>query len=248
MGEAFVTGREGGLRRNFKIVGGDSQPSNPVENTIWINTSEKITEYAFSAQKPTDPIEGMVWIQVSTSGSVSFNALKKHNLQVYPAKCQQYISEAWVDEEAVIYQNGEWIEWRTYLFDSGDERTSLTGGWGVSGYTSSEQTLHAGTVEGNVISISGTGSSRGRIGTQEAIDLTDIKLLKCNVSEIVTAPVSCRLRARTAKSYDSGKTLCELTINTAGEQSIDVSELEGDAYVSFLVYYGKLTIDAVWWE
>jgi hypothetical protein len=36
---------------NFKVVGGTSEPANPKENTIWINTDENITDWAFSADE-----------------------------------------------------------------------------------------------------------------------------------------------------------------------------------------------------
>lgn len=246
--ELPLHGFGGGAVLNFKVVGGEKQPSNPAENTIWVNAANEPTGYAFSATEPAEPADGLVWILVSTNGSVSFNALKKNDLQVYPAKCRQYISGAWVDKEALIYQNGEWIKWRTYLFDNGDECTDLTGGWGSSGYTDSATTFHSGVNNGTVISISGSGTSFGRIGTQAAIDLTDFKLLALNISEIVEGPFSIRLVVRTAKNYDSGKTLCDLSIKTIGEHGIDISELQGEAYVSIIEYSGKTYTDAVWLE
>ena len=77
----------GGL--NFKVVGGTSQPTNPKENTIWVNTSTTITGYVFSAAEPAAPEEGMVWITTGTSSTVEFNALKKNGIQVYPISAKQ---------------------------------------------------------------------------------------------------------------------------------------------------------------
>ena len=37
---------------NFEIVGGTETPSNPKENTIWLNTDTEITEYIFSVKNP----------------------------------------------------------------------------------------------------------------------------------------------------------------------------------------------------
>ena len=37
---------------NFKVVGGTSAPANPKENTIWVNTSTKVTSWDFSASEP----------------------------------------------------------------------------------------------------------------------------------------------------------------------------------------------------
>ena len=55
-------GGSGGGGLNFKVVGGTTQPTNPTENTIWVNTSVSITDWVFSATEPTTPVEGMVWI------------------------------------------------------------------------------------------------------------------------------------------------------------------------------------------
>lgn len=37
---------------NFKVVGGTVQPTNPKENTIWINTDEEITEWTLASKNP----------------------------------------------------------------------------------------------------------------------------------------------------------------------------------------------------
>lgn len=42
----------GGDNLNFKIVGGTAQPSNPKENTIWVNTNTAIHAWDFSATEP----------------------------------------------------------------------------------------------------------------------------------------------------------------------------------------------------
>lgn len=52
MAKGFKHGAGGGTSLNFKVVGGTSAPSNPKENTIWVNTSNKITAWAFSADEP----------------------------------------------------------------------------------------------------------------------------------------------------------------------------------------------------
>lgn len=42
----------GGAALNFKVVGGTTQPSNPKENTIWVNTSQEITSLDFGVTAP----------------------------------------------------------------------------------------------------------------------------------------------------------------------------------------------------
>ena len=119
----------GGANLNFKIVG-NPQPASPRENTIWIDTDEKITSWIFSATAPESPEEGMVWISIGTSSAVEFNALKKNSMLVYPLSAKQYVSGVWGTVEAQSYQGEEWIQWWDgMLYKSGDQYTDITGGW-----------------------------------------------------------------------------------------------------------------------
>ena len=101
----------GGASLNFKIVGGTARPSNPSENTIWINTGEEITSWIFSATEPVTPSEGMVWISTGKSSKAAFNILKKNILQVYPISAKQFLSDTWVMMPAVSFQNEMWVDW-----------------------------------------------------------------------------------------------------------------------------------------
>ena len=106
MAKGFKHGAGGVSALNFKVVGGTSQPVNPKENTIWVNTQTEISGWAFSATEPGSPVEGMVWIATGASSNADFNAIKKNCVQVYPFSAKQYISGAWVGNEAKIFQNG----------------------------------------------------------------------------------------------------------------------------------------------
>lgn len=101
----------GGTSLNFSIVGGTSQPVNPKENTIWVNTDTRISGWVFSASDPESPTEGMVWILTGISSTVKFNALKKNGIQVYPISAKQYINGVWVNKTAMSYQGGKWVNW-----------------------------------------------------------------------------------------------------------------------------------------
>lgn len=109
-----------GASLNFKVVG-NPQPSNPSDNTIWVNTDVKITGWIFSATQPDNLTEGNVWISTGTSSPTAFNALQKNGIMVYPVSAKQYINGALVDKTAKTYQDGAWVDWivYTYLFKSG---------------------------------------------------------------------------------------------------------------------------------
>ena len=122
----------GGLELNFEILGGTTRPTNPKENTIWVNTSTAITGWVFSAETPENPVSGMVWIYIDTFSPLAFNALKENDIQMYPYGVKQYIGSAWKDQHAEIFQNEEWKEVAVFdgvLYDTGDQKTLITGGW-----------------------------------------------------------------------------------------------------------------------
>lgn len=109
MGEAFLYGN-GGVSLNFKVVGGTSAPSNPTENTIWVNTSTTITSWMLSSTQPSSAT-GKVWIKTAESSAVAFNTLKRNGVQVYPVIAYQYNGSSWVTKDAKIYQGGAWKAW-----------------------------------------------------------------------------------------------------------------------------------------
>jgi hypothetical protein len=104
-----------GADLNFEVVGGTARPSNPKENTIWINTSTSITEWAFSAEEPVSPTPGMVWIASGKSSMYEFNVLKKNCVNVYPLRVYQYAEAAWGEKPAEIYKNSAWMEFKNNL-------------------------------------------------------------------------------------------------------------------------------------
>jgi hypothetical protein len=104
---------------NFKVVGGTAAHNNPKENTIWVNTDDKITGWALSFAAPPEPEEGMVWILISTSGRNVINALKKNALAISPMAAKQYVNGAWQAKEAQIYIDGEWRDFVQYLVKAG---------------------------------------------------------------------------------------------------------------------------------
>lgn len=113
----------GSAALNFAVVGGTTQPSNPKENTIWVDTSAEITSYIFSATEPSSPTAGMVWFLTGASSSVAFAATEENVIMLYPNACKQYVSGAWVDKTAISYIGGEWVSWDLIIYTKGDENT-----------------------------------------------------------------------------------------------------------------------------
>ena len=114
MGKCFLHGNGGGAPLNFKVVRYESKadlPATAKENTIAVFSGTDISCWKFSPSEPTDPINGMVWFLYGTTGFVSFNALRKNAISLYPISASQYIGGDWVNVQAGIYQNDAFDEW-----------------------------------------------------------------------------------------------------------------------------------------
>lgn len=139
MAKGFKHGAGGTDALNFKVVGGTTQPENPKENTVWVNTDTAISGWVFSPEEPAEPAEGLVWIGLGTASPAPFNALKKGGLYCFPASCRQYAGGAWVNAEAYVYTDGAWVQFGSalppYFYQNGDAKIALLGdGTDADGY------------------------------------------------------------------------------------------------------------------
>lgn len=238
-----------GAGLNFEVVGGTSQPTNPKENTIWVNTSTAITSWIFSAVEPTEPAEGMVWISIGTSSAIEFNALKKNAIQVYPISAKQYIDGACVKKTAESYQNGEWVGWIFYAFKDGEIRLGEM-------YTSTPERLYISN--GELIFKNSNGNGSWGYFTK-TLDLTSYRKMKVKIKQtsvfdnMYCAFVSVTQKTPTAASLASIKArsdaYLELTVKDGvyHELETSVKGLSGEYYVEVAaIAYGA--ISEIWFE
>lgn len=101
---------------NFEIISSITEPTNPIENTIWINTDIKIGEWQILKDEPTTRVNGNelaigdIWLMNENFRAVSFNPLKQNNLKMFIHTPKQWNGTSWDTKDGYIYQNGEWIE------------------------------------------------------------------------------------------------------------------------------------------
>lgn len=117
---AVPLGGRGGAQLNFAVVGGTTQPSDPAENTIWVNTDADITAWAFAAEEPAAAEAGAVWVQTATTAPNAFNALQENTLMAYPIGVFMYDGAAWATATAQIYYGGEWHGFELLLYERGN--------------------------------------------------------------------------------------------------------------------------------
>ena len=218
---------------NFSIIGGTTEPTNPKENTIWVNTETEITGWSFKTDEPKDPDDGMVWVKVGFSGAIEFNALKKNAIHVYPLSVSQYIVGEWMDKTAKSYQNGAFVDWwNGQLYTPGNQWESVTGGWVKGG--SDSITLSHGT-DGMTLSITGVSDRKAHVTTANAVDLTEYNTLRFKVDVISGSQFVYGVSDTKSLSsyYPSFVSKGEITTTGSKEVTLDISSISGKKYVAF---------------
>lgn len=141
--------------KNYSIVGSTTEPENPTENMIWINTETlPIGKVYFSDKEPVNCNDNSIWVLTGKSSNVSFDSLQVGNEYmntIHPIIAKQYIDGVWIDKIAKTYLNNKWVDWIVFIINNGinhytiavkdvfKERSLLTTDLGyIISYTSSE--------------------------------------------------------------------------------------------------------------
>lgn len=233
----MIINASGGGGLNFKVVGGTDRPSSPKENTIWVDTDTEITSWEFSATQPIGE-EGFVWTATGSSSLTPFNVLKNNNVTVYPMRCAQFISGAWINKNAAIYQAGAWSNlWNGKIYDVGDEYEGITGGIveayknsiGTRTFTKNEDSLYFRSA-GNT-----TGGAHIYASTKKTIDLSSFSTLYARIKHSPSSSTSFYLAAHTRNDEPVYDVPCvhKQSSSKEGIVSLDISGLSGEHYILF---------------
>lgn len=207
-----------------------SVPANAVYIRMTVHNNDNMS---FNATVTLD--EGFVWFLVGTSSPVSFNALKKNSIQVYPLSAKQRIDGAWADKTAKSWQGGKWVDWVTYLYNYGDERTDLTGGFSkTAGNNTGTQTLTKNSDHLYLVSEGpDNAGSNFTVATSNSISMSNFSTLCAKVDFKNISSTHLYLGADPTNSilpYDGS---CKLDVSSSfdGIISLDISALSGSHYV-----------------
>lgn len=236
---------------NFNIIGGTTQPSNPKENTIWVNTDATITSWVFSSVCPSPGQGGQIWIKTGTSSDAAFNAVKIQELFVYPIGFYQYLNDNWVSVTTSIYTGSRWIVYeKEYLdlYNYGDECISITGGWIGNNMAYSGQSYGGGyptiTRREDSLLVYQTGNMGSALITQNPIVFTDYTSLHFLVSSHLNKNNSGTwLGSRSnlgnyESNYRDGSIQYLIYDGVIHEYVFDITNLTGNHYPYFYTYYG----------
>lgn len=244
---------EVGEELNFSVVGGTTEPTNPTENMIWVNTDIAISEWVFSAEQPTNPTAGMVWFNVDKVSSTPINALKQNGLYVYPTGCMQYIDSTWANKEVLLFQNSSWNSIRPLvivLYDAGTVNTDLVGSFKsigkktVEGGSGGSATAPSVTYASDHIQLSNYASYQGGIFyTENMIDLTlyNQVYLKCSYSGLYIPSLKIY---SAMPDYQNSNVVATISFDNAtdGVITLDVSALSGSYYIAIAQMSATQTI------
>ena len=190
MGYGFKKDTGGVNPLNFKVVGGTTAPSNPKENMIWINTDQKITSWAFSANEPADPVEGMAWIKINDSAGIEIDLVKKNIAAIRIVSAKQYLDDAWAEKPVTVWQNGDWRSSCLWVFNYGklDYSWARTGkeAYDGSGMGSSAPTETINDDGSVTFRQTVSGISCGIAYITEPFDLTDYTTLEFDANVVST--------------------------------------------------------------
>lgn len=219
-----------GSSLTYTVVGADSQPSTPANNTIWVKTTEPIVGHIFSSTQPAG-VPGVVWFQTGTASAAAMDATAGNIIMVYPLYCKQYISGSWVSKPAKSYINNAWVDWITYLFKSGDGPTT---GWTEYPSTSAGDPTNI-TAEKIVFRGQNKGFEIGGLVKKTArLDLTGISKLFFRVQRLAECTgLVCGVMATDPSAYTSTFT-AKASLDTIGTETleVDVSGLSGEHTVA----------------
>lgn len=225
-------GGDSGTDLNFTVVGGRTQPENPKENTIWVNTDQEITGWMFSASQPEAPYEGMVWLMHGHSSQVDFNALEDENeITIGLGRIRQYADGAFVIHSAQVYQNGSWAGiWNGVLYDYGTIPSSYCGVRSVQPHSS--YGIGTGTFNSDHWYYYITNNHSIGLQSKEKIDITGYKTLN-----VIYSGSASRFGLSTNTYLYNSQIAAAIT---SGNASLDLTNVtDGEYYITFGNYSGQ---------
>lgn len=223
-----------GMELNFEVVG-NPQPSNPKENTIWLNTDQEITGWHFSENQPENMAEGEVWFKTGNFSDVSFNALKENTIQVYPSSVIQWVSGELKEVVAKTYKNGAWVDlWNGYVVRDGiaiKDLAVLNATWSSSsGDIGNDATV---TQKSGYVSVK--GAHHGYCAAYVQMNITPATRLVVEGSFTTGSEIVLAVWSKIG-SYVSDNMVASVLLSSTGA-SLDVSGLTGLMYVGITSTY-----------
>ena len=247
-----VSGGGGGL--DLTVVGGTTRPASPSANTIWVNTGTALGDWYIQNTAPVSPFAGDVWITLKPSISNVINIADSGTFLVGFGRTQQYISGAWADKDAEIYDGNSWMPLQTYAYNLGDLCTETTGGWSI--YTSGSNNLNAFASDHLAHDYKSSSANLGFFVTDNAIDLTEFTEIHLDY-EVTSGSTGSGYHSglylttnnTSYNNINNNKTvLSEWNVASQArtEITVDITNFTGSYYIATLCQYSKWNAYRIW--
>ena len=248
MAEAFIV-RRGGVGIAFAVVGGTTQPSNPKENTVWVNTSTSIPNTYVQAFEPDSPTVGDVWINTWYASDGNGNAVyseimtvtitKNPFIRIAAKSGKQWNGTEWVQLATRVYKNGTWSPDLLVIL--------MDGSWGplghpTKGYHSNSITNDTYTFSYNdgymYLKSKSEGAGHYRIYIETSIDVTPYNTMTAvgyTISSLCHGWIFLNKEIKGSTSVLGGDSYYTEDINSASATNplivtSDISSAEGKMY------------------
>lgn len=240
----------GGSGLSLRVLGCTTQPTNPREGTIWVNTSALKPDYILSATQPGSPASGLVWVKLGSDG-VTLPVDKKGTLAITLVGCAVWSGSTWDNVDAWVYTGGQWVQfsWTIIeIYNAGKEEMAITGGLTVNGYSyfglnGSVVGLVIAQKQANAIFFSGDQAVVKFVGTMNPIKFDKYKNLKIvwaaskynsnyGRDDILRVTVSRDKKLYSNKSNALAVQSIDYTDGSKITTNLDVTAISGDAYIS----------------
>lgn len=184
MGQCFLYGNGGGSQLYYDVVCQTAEPAKK-EGRIWAKSSVAMTRFLFNDAPWSTAVVGTVMVTGNLGGAnpSSTNSIIQvfstkvsgivNSMKVKPYRCQQVQGSTgnWVDVDAYVCHSNTWVQFsfqKFCLFNNGDQRTNITGGW-----VGNNQTEIGATLKLKV------ANSRPIVSTAKPINLAGFTKLHC---------------------------------------------------------------------
>ena len=223
---------------DLNVVGGMTQPSDPVENTVWIATNYTITNWSICVDYPEWPMEGEVLMKVADSATNIIKPSSSADIYVRVGTLYQLQRNQWVIVEGMIYTGGAWSDMSQHLYHLGTYSSQTT--WTHNGSGSSvDYTDHfrVNAKAGGWDTVAYTGRRHSDLIDLTYIDKVRFILTKPSISNSSTtlyisvslstnSHANCYTNAAVRKSWGSSGNYVKQVYD------LDVSSLSGNYYIN----------------
>lgn len=188
-----------------------------------------------------------IWVQ---------NADNTLDTAIFIVKASTFDSNPWTvtatlgtetaSDTVVIDTNSEYdleLLYGFYLYNNGDQRTAVTGGWSYVAFLSGSG-YNAGTLNtaynGTTCYLSANGTTQQISAvTVNKIDVTNYRALRCEVSDFVFAGSGYHDLSLVSSRGNASSPAARVKIDSTGTFAVDVSSITGSYYIGLYLNSGS---------